>query len=132
MKELFFSLLHTIFFIQEIQFNLNNPNNPNIFSIIKQSFNNFQYFKTMSNIFQKKKLVNSMSQAPNPGRLLCRSKFESQRKNHEVRNCGKNCVSYHYHLKVFLYQFKQVNKTFLLENSFHCESDNLCCHLPRM
>ena len=42
-----------------------NPSNPNIFPIIKQSFNNFRYYKTMSNIFQKKKLVNSMSQAPN-------------------------------------------------------------------
>ena len=31
-----------------------NPNNPNIFSIIKQGFDNFQYSKTMSNIFQKK------------------------------------------------------------------------------
>ena len=42
-----------------------------------------------------------------------------------MRNCGKNCVSCHYYLKVFLYQFKRVNKTFLLENSFNCESDNL-------
>ena len=69
-----------------------NPNNSNVFPIIKQSFDNFQYSK-MSNIFQRKKLVKSMSQAPNLGRLLCRSKFESQHKNHEVRNCEKNCVS---------------------------------------
>ena len=38
-----------------------NPSNPNIFPIIKQSFDNFQYSKTMSNIFQRKKLVKSMS-----------------------------------------------------------------------
>ena len=31
-----------------------NPNNPNIFPIIKQGFDNFQHSKTMSNIFQKK------------------------------------------------------------------------------
>ena len=42
-----------------------NPNNPNVFPIIKQSFDNFQYSKTMSNIFQRKKLTKSMSQAPN-------------------------------------------------------------------
>lgn len=35
-----------------------NPNNPNSFSIIEQSFNSFQYSITMSNIFQKKKLTN--------------------------------------------------------------------------
>ena len=42
-----------------------NPNNPDIFSSIKQSFDNFQYSKTVSNIFQRKKSVKSMSQAPN-------------------------------------------------------------------
>ena len=99
--------------------------NPNIFPIIKQSFNNFQYSKAMSNIFQKKKLVNCMSQASNPGRLLCRYKFELQHKNHEVKNCGKICVSCPYLLKTSLYQFKRVNKHFLLKNSFNCESSNL-------
>ena len=53
-----------------------------------------------------------MIQAPNLGRLLCRSKFESQHKYHEVKNCGKNCVSCPYLLKASLYQFKQDNKTF--------------------
>ena len=67
-----------------------NPNNPNVYPIINQNFDNFQYFKTMSNIFQRKKLVRSMSQAPNLGRLRCRSKFELQHKNHRVKNCEKN------------------------------------------
>ena len=89
-----------------------NPNNPNVFPIIKQSFDNFQYSKAMSNIFQRKKLVRSMSQAPNLSRLLCRSKFESQHKNHEVKNCEKSCVSCTYLLKASLYQFKRVKKTF--------------------
>ena len=31
-----------------------NPNNPNVFPIIKQSVGNFQYSKIMSNIFQRK------------------------------------------------------------------------------
>ena len=66
-----------------------NPNNPKVFPIIKQSFDNFQYSKTMPNIFQRKKLVRSMGQAPNPGRLLCRSKFESQHKNHGVKRLWK-------------------------------------------
>ena len=50
-----------------------------------------------------------MSQAPNLGRLLCRSKFESQGKNNKVKNRRKNCVSCPYLLKASLYQFKQVN-----------------------
>lgn len=102
-----------------------NPNNPNIFPIIKQSFNNFQYSKTMSNIFHKKKLVNSMSQAPNLGRLLCRSDFQSQHKQHEVKTCGKNCVCCPYLLNASTYIFKKVHKTFYLKTSFNCESNNL-------
>ena len=102
-----------------------NPNNPDIFSSIKQSFDNFQYSKTMSNIFQRKKLVKSMSQAPNLCRLLYRSKFESQHKNHEMENCGKNCVICPYILKASLYQIKQVKKFILLKNSFNCESNIL-------
>ena len=47
-----------------------NPNNPNIFPIMKQSCDSFLYSKTMPNIFQRKKLVKCMSQAPNLGRLL--------------------------------------------------------------
>ena len=79
----------------------------------------------MSGIFQRKKLVKSMSQAPNLGRLLCRSKFESQHKNHEVKNCGKNSTSCPYLLKALLCQCKRVKKIFLLKNSFNCESSNL-------
>ena len=66
MRKLFLSLLHTIPTIQK---------------------------QTMSNIFQRKKLVKSMSQAPNLDRLLSRSIFESQHNNNEVKKCGKNCVS---------------------------------------
>ena len=79
----------------------------------------------MSNIFQRKKLVESMSEAPDLGRLLCRYKFESQHKNNEVKNRGKTCVSCSYLLKASLYQFKRVNKTFWLKNSYNCESSNL-------
>ena len=79
----------------------------------------------MLNIFRGKKLGKSMSLAPNLGRLLCTSKFESQHKNHKVKNCGKNCISCPYLLKASLYQFKQVKKTFLLKNSFNCDSSNL-------
>ena len=99
--------------------------NPNIFPIIKQSFDNFQYSKTISNISRRKKLVKSMNQALHIGRLCCRSKFESQHKNYKVANCGKNCVSCPYLLKASLYQLKQVNETFLLKNSLNCASSNL-------
>ena len=99
-----------------------NPSNPDVFSLIKQSFDNFQYSKTVSTISQRKKLAKSLSQAPNLVRLLYRSKFESQNKNNELKKCGKNFVISPYLLKASLYQFKRVKKFLLLKNSFNCES----------
>ena len=90
---------------------------PNVFPIIKQTFDHFQYSKRMSNI----KLVKSMRQAPNLGGLLCRSKFESQHKNHEVKNCGNNCVSCPYLLKASFYQFKRVMFSFKRKNVVICQ-----------
>ena len=52
-----------------------NPNNLKLF------FNNKSNC-TVSNIFQKKRSVNYMSEAPNPGKLLCSSKIKSLQKNH--------------------------------------------------
>ena len=75
----------------------------------------------MFNIFERKELVKSTSQAPN----LDRSEFESQHRNHELKSCGKNCVSCSDLLKASLNQFKGVNKTFLLKNTLNCESSNL-------
>ena len=65
-----------------------------------------------------------MTQAPNQGRILCNSKFDSKYKNNDVRNCEKNCVSWPYLLKASLFQFKQVNKT-VLSKSYG--SSNLAC-----
>ena len=42
-----------------------------------------------------------------------------------MKNCEKNCVSCPYRLKASFYQFKRVNKTFLLKNPCNCESRNL-------
>ena len=53
-----------------------------------------------------------MSLACNPGRLLCNSNIKRKHKNPKVENCGKNCVSYPSILKLYLYHYKRVNKTF--------------------
>ena len=74
-----------------------NPNSPKVFLIIKQSFDSFQYSKTMFNIFTRKKLVKSLRQAPDLQKKLHRSKFESHQQNHKV---------FVYLLKAPLYLFK--------------------------
>ena len=90
-----------------------NPNNPNIFPIITQTFEtSFQHSKTMSNVFNGKKLINSMRQAPNLERLLCKSKFMPVEEHFHVNSCGKNCVCCPYLLKASSYLFKRMNKVF--------------------
>ena len=46
-------------------------------------------------------------------------------RNDKLKNRGENCGSCPYLLKASLYQFKRVNKTFLLKNSINCECSNL-------
>ena len=72
-----------------------------------------------------KKLRNSMCQAPNLERLLCKSKFMPVEEHFRVNSCGKNCVCCPYLLKASCYLFKRVNKVFFLKNNFNCESRNL-------
>ena len=67
--------------------------------------------QAMANIFQKKKLVNCMSRAPNPGKLLFRCKFELQNKNHEVKKLREE---FRQLPLASIYLFKRVSKTFLL------------------
>ena len=80
-------------------FSTHNPNNPNIFLIIRKTFENFQHSKTMLNAFSSKKLINSMNQGPKLERLLCKSKFIPVEENFHVTSCGKNCVCYPYLVK---------------------------------
>ena len=102
-----------------------HSNNPNIFPIIRQTFKNFQHSKIMFNVFNGKKLIKSMPQAPNIERLLCKPKFRSVEEHFHVNSYGKNCVCCPYLLKASSYLFKRVNKVFFLKNNFNCEGRNL-------
>ena len=102
-----------------------NPKNLNGFPAKNKALITCSILKQCPTFFRNRNLLKSLSQTLRLGRLLCRCKYESQHKNHEVKHCGKNCVSCPYLLKASLYQFKWVNKSFFLKNSFNCESRNL-------
>ena len=69
----------------------------------------------MSNVFNGKKLIISMRQAPNLERLLCKSKFMLVEEHFHVNSCGKICVCCPYLLKASSYLFKRVNKIIFLK-----------------
>ena len=79
----------------------------------------------MSNVFNGKKLINSMRQVPNLERLLCKSKFMLLEEHFHVNACGKNCLCCPYLLKASSYLFKSVNNVFFLKSNSICESRNL-------
>ena len=95
-----------------------NPNNPIVFPIIKQTFS---VLKQCPTLLRGRNLSNLWAKHP----ILVGYSVGLKHKNHEKKNCRKNCVSCSYLLKASLYQFKRVKKTFLLKNSFNCESSNL-------
>ena len=66
---------------------------------------------------------NSMRQAPNLERLLCKSKFMPVEEHFQVNSCGKNFVCCPYLLKASSYLFKRVNK--VLKINFNCKNRNI-------
>ena len=82
-------------------------------------------FRLSSNVFNGKKLINSLRQAPNLERLLCKSKFMLVEEHFYVNSYGKNCVCCPHLLKTSCYLFKRVNKVFFLKNNFNREIRNL-------
>ena len=89
-----------------------STDNPNIFEIIRQTFENCQHSETVSMVFNGKNLINSMSEAPNLERLLCKSKFMPVEENFHVNSYWKSCICCPYLLKAPSYLFKRVNKVF--------------------
>lgn len=102
-----------------------NPNNPKVFPIIKQSFNNFKYSKTLENVFRNKTLIHSTRQAPNLERILCKSKFVSEKQTYRTSKCGKSCYCCPYLLESSKYKFKKSLKEFEIKTNFNCETANL-------
>ena len=79
----------------------------------------------MPNVFRDKILINSMRQAPNLERLLCKSEFMSVEETFHVNSFTKSCVCSSYLLKASSYLLKRVNEVFFLKSNFNCESRNL-------
>ena len=61
-----------------------NPNKPNLFSIIKQTFDNLQATKSTKETFKKYFQINTERQASNLDKILCPSKFTSPLKNNFI------------------------------------------------
>ena len=95
-----------------------NPNNPQIFKTIKESFSNLQ--NTVPG-FNELKLIHSRRQAPNLKRILTKAEF-SQKKA-MVSRCGKpRCECCDHILVGDQYTFKNVNYRFEIKTPMSCDS----------
>ena len=102
-----------------------NPNNAKALPIIKQTLENIKTSHRMRNALKKVKLINCKRQAPNLGRILCKSSFSFSNSISGVRNCGKSFVCCQYIKEGIEHTFKTVDKKLEIRLPFNCESKNL-------
>ena len=100
-----------------------NPNNAEVFNIIKSSLDFLKVHK-VPELNKELKVIQSRHEAPNLRKILTKAKFTSR--NAGVSKCGdKSCECCHHLLLSDAYKFKNVDKSFKLKTSMSCYSSNL-------
>ena len=79
----------------------------------------------MRNALKKVKFINCKRQAPNLGRMLCKSSFPPSNSISGVKNCGKSFACCQYIKEGIEHTFKTVDKKIEIRIPFNCESKNL-------
>ena len=77
----------------------------------------------MRNALKKVKFINCERQAPNLGRILCKSSPSNAISG--VKNCGKSFVCCQYIKEGIEHTLKTVDRKFEIRVPFNCESKNL-------
>ena len=101
-----------------------NPNNPNLFPIIKQSVEQLKSSETLRDKLNKKTLICCRKQPPNLERLLCKTTYINNEKV-KVSKCGKNCVCCTYIKEGTEFKFKYRDIPFKVKSPFNCNTSNL-------
>ena len=100
-----------------------NPNNAQVFNIIKSSVDYLKASKAPG--FNKElKVIKSRRQAPNLKKILTKAEFTSRNPG-VSKCCDKRCECCHHLLLSDAYKFKNLDKTFKLKTSMSCDSSNL-------
>ena len=99
-----------------------NPNNPNIYNIVKKVINNLKDHGVPG--FKDIEIIQSKRQAPNLKKIL--TKVEFSNKIPMVRRCNNPCCECCNHLKIGnKHIFKSTQFEFKLKTSMSCDSSNL-------
>ena len=93
--------------------------------VIKQTLENLKTYDRIKNALEKVKFIKCKRQAPNLGRILCKSFFSLSNSISGVKNCGKSLVCCKYIKEGIEHTFKTVDKKFEIRVPFNCESKNL-------
>ena len=101
-----------------------NPNNPNLFPIIKQSVEQLKSSETLRDKLNKKTLICCRKQPPNLEHLLCKTTYINNEKV-KVSKCGKNCVCCPYIKEGTEFKFKYRDIPFKVISPFNCNTSNL-------
>ena len=100
-----------------------NPNNMQVFNIIKSSV---KFIKTneVPGFGKELKMIQSRRQAPNLKKLLTKAEFKGGEPCVKVYG-GKRCECCSHLLLSNAYKFKNVDVTFKIKTRFTCDSSNL-------
>ena len=99
-----------------------NPNNAQVFNIIKSSVDYLKANK-VPGFSTELKIIQSRHQAPNLRKILTKAELTSW--NPGATKCGdKRCECCYHLLLTDAYKFKNVYETFKLKTSMSCDSSN--------
>lgn len=103
-----------------------NPNNVDMFPIIKANTNVLQGSSRMKQVLEKSKLRKGTRQAPNLKRMLVKSNFSSQKQTYNVSKCNdKRCGTCNIIREGSSYTFAHNNLSFQIRANLSCASKNV-------
>ena len=102
-----------------------NPQNPELFSVIKQNEHILEESDTMKSILEKTPFLKSKRQAWNLQRILTRARFDKQASETIVKKCNRgNCGLCKHLLEGKNFEFVN-GKTFTVNASMSCDVKNV-------
>lgn len=104
----------------------NNPNNPTVTNLIKDSFTSMQNSDTLRPVFSNRKLIFAKKKSPNIKQIVCRAAYSDNTHNiYRISKCKQKCVTCSHLEEVSEVQFNNNEPTFKIRYNFTCTSKNL-------
>jgi ferredoxin len=103
----------------------NNPNNPQMHHIVKNTIDMLNASKTMEKVMSKTKYIHAKRQPPNLKRILTTDAFTDKQECHTVKTCGQNCETCKILIEGPSINFTVDHEQFIVKYNFSCTTKNV-------